>query len=705
MARVAYRNDGTTPQALGRLRRSSKKNRENLVRESITALHASCRGRAARCAAALFLFIRPRSPTHPALTVFTTRFSHLAPFPVICYFSTQSPHDEQGRPMHWDPHNGKWVSGEGKEPSLRDRSFHDRDPDSPARKRAASPARASATAASLAINATSASAAAEAAKMRKGQRAAPTPLEDLVQTPVDDPDLPGWLVLQRTTNTGRSYKVYHGPNGEYAESKRQATLLASGQPISSSQLAFKSKPASGKGFGMGGSLMAGLIPGYSGAEPGARPFGPTNAVQRAGARAAAKGKTGANALTSTGASIGGIRGSGGFKGLGIPGRGEDEPPPKHEDDYDLEEPATVLLGNPSIAKDDDDSPIRDPEGLKWAGDFTIKMSTADVLPYPDVIPIDEGPPPKPPRSQVEDEQTTAASASSIVEGALAAATGTAKVEEAATTDAPTLNGAGPDVVPVEAPPADGAAAADSSAHAGSEAGAAGGGGQGSCCAGPAASASLGMHTSGASPRFSSGIHNLGKERKRSVLGPPRMDIKRSRVGEEYQAVDSPYYGDYRPPKNPPPAPPAASSSSEPWDGKTGERPDDVLTFSACIPEESVKEYLKQAAEVWAQPVAPASPRPKGKGKGNRPVRLTHGGAFGMDAMAQEKALALLHEHGYEPEAALEALRAQSKPPAACASWNTSERWLFDGSLMSHGKDFGDRARAVTQCKGGRALFL
>ena len=153
--------------------------------------------------------------------------------------------------MHWDPHNGKWVSGEGKEPSLRDRSFHDRDPDSPARKRAASPARASATAASLAINATSASAAAEAAKMRKGQRAAPTPLEDLVQTPVDDPDLPGWLVLQRTTNTGRSYKVYHGPNGEYAESKRQATLLASGQPISSSQLAFKSKPASGKGFGMG----------------------------------------------------------------------------------------------------------------------------------------------------------------------------------------------------------------------------------------------------------------------------------------------------------------------------------------------------------------------------------------------------------------------------------------------------------------------
>ena len=58
-----------------------------------------------------------------------------------------------------------------------------------------------------------------------------------------DPELPGWLVLQRTTNTGRSYKVFHGPNGEYAESKRQAMLLASGQPLTAAQLAFKSKPA------------------------------------------------------------------------------------------------------------------------------------------------------------------------------------------------------------------------------------------------------------------------------------------------------------------------------------------------------------------------------------------------------------------------------------------------------------------------------
>ena len=65
-----------------------------------------------------------------------------------------------------------------------------------------------------------------------------------------DPELPGWLVLQRTTNTGRSYKVFHGPNGEYAESKRQAMLLASGQPLTAAQLAFKSKP-SPRGGGCG----------------------------------------------------------------------------------------------------------------------------------------------------------------------------------------------------------------------------------------------------------------------------------------------------------------------------------------------------------------------------------------------------------------------------------------------------------------------
>ena len=237
------------PQALGRPRRSSKKNRENLVRESITALHASCRGRAARCAAALFLFIRPRSPTHPALTVFTTRFSHLAPFPVICYFSTQSPHDEQGRPMHWDPHNGKWVSGEGKEPSLRDRSFHDRDPDSPARKRAASPA----------------------PRVRDGRE--PRHQRDLrerggrggedAQGPARGADAargfgadagrrPRFTRLARPPAHDQHGSVVQGLSRAESASMQSRSarrlVLASGQPISSSQLAFKSKPASGKGL-------------------------------------------------------------------------------------------------------------------------------------------------------------------------------------------------------------------------------------------------------------------------------------------------------------------------------------------------------------------------------------------------------------------------------------------------------------------------
>lgn len=44
-------------------------------------------------------------------------------------------------------------------------------------------------------------------------------------------------------------QVYHGPNGEYAESKRQAVLLASGQPLTAAQLAFKRKPAPRGGGG------------------------------------------------------------------------------------------------------------------------------------------------------------------------------------------------------------------------------------------------------------------------------------------------------------------------------------------------------------------------------------------------------------------------------------------------------------------------
>ena len=54
-----------------------------------------------------------------------------------------------------------------------------------------------------------------------------------------DAALPGWVVMQRTTQTGRSYKVYHGPRGEYAESRRQALLLASGEPRTPAQLAPK----------------------------------------------------------------------------------------------------------------------------------------------------------------------------------------------------------------------------------------------------------------------------------------------------------------------------------------------------------------------------------------------------------------------------------------------------------------------------------
>ena len=54
-----------------------------------------------------------------------------------------------------------------------------------------------------------------------------------------DAQLPGWEVVQRSTDKGRLYKVYYGPNSEYTESKRQALLLASGEPFTAAQLAPK----------------------------------------------------------------------------------------------------------------------------------------------------------------------------------------------------------------------------------------------------------------------------------------------------------------------------------------------------------------------------------------------------------------------------------------------------------------------------------
>ena len=62
---------------------------------------------------------------------------------------------------------------------------------------------------------------------------------------VVDPDLPAWHIIQRTTHQGRTYKVYHGPLGEYAESKKQAILLSSGVPLSAAMLAPKTRPAPG----------------------------------------------------------------------------------------------------------------------------------------------------------------------------------------------------------------------------------------------------------------------------------------------------------------------------------------------------------------------------------------------------------------------------------------------------------------------------
>jgi hypothetical protein len=126
--------------------------------------------------------------------------------------------------------------------------------------------------------------------------------------------------------------VYHGPKGEYAESKRQAMLLASGQPLTAAQLAFKSKPAPRGGAGAGGiggsgaaaqaasaagTWAAGTAGGMGADGLGGSAHGTpaaaslahsaTKALQRAHARAAAREAAG---FPSREFGLGGIEGAG-----------------------------------------------------------------------------------------------------------------------------------------------------------------------------------------------------------------------------------------------------------------------------------------------------------------------------------------------------------------------------------------------------------
>ena len=558
--------------------------------------------------------------------------------------------------MHWDPHHGRWVSSEGKDDRHTSHRDHG-DPGSPTRKiRAASPARASATAASLAINATSASAAMYTGQTRKPRNSAPAPAPDeLVQTPVDDPDLPGWLVLQRTTNTGRSYKVYHGPKGEYAESKRQAVLLASGLPLSAAQLAFKSKPAPYGGV-MLGSLMVGL--GGSGGDRTG--FRPTMAIARAKARAAASG------LPKGSDGIGGIGGLGGFRGLGIPGRlGQDEPLPWPEDKV-----ATAGGAGGGASVEEDEGWVAPAASeVEWGDEMVVMIGHGDSLDYPTDIPEDT------PTPKLETVDLGSAEADAVA--------------------APPAEKAEPAPATARHTPAAVVASQMEAAAKGAD-----GGGDDAPRAIPIGYGHSSGHSSGSS-HLRTGF--LPGKPKRSALGPPRADIKRSRVGEKYQAEDPDYAGPWRPPKATKGGPgdhpnhhQVASEGGAASGGADGARSGDVLIYSGgSLPAEMVREYLKQAADVWSVPVV-SSPRPtKPKGKGNRPAaKLIHGGAFGMDAAAQEAALLLLHEHGYDSESALAALKERRPPSAQSTGWTPAERALFDGTLLTYGKDFAALAAAI-----------
>ena len=130
--------------------------------------------------------------------------------------------------MQWDAHAGKWVSGDGSKDSAsaagggaQQQQQQGAEPPgalSPTRRpRATSPARLPLSSAVPLSQPTAATAGAPNAggggtsstSSGASRRRAAGPVDDgaVNSTPVDDPDLPGWLVLQRTTNTGRSYKV------------------------------------------------------------------------------------------------------------------------------------------------------------------------------------------------------------------------------------------------------------------------------------------------------------------------------------------------------------------------------------------------------------------------------------------------------------------------------------------------------------------
>ena len=718
---------------------------------------------------------RPGARTHPLESprapLPNRSLSHSFVCSAVCL---QSPHDDAGRPMIWDTQHGRWMAQEPKEPTAG--------PPSP-KRRATSPARPSVGPAPLPMNAGGA-AASSSSSARRG-------IKGHVEEPMNagDPELPGWLVLQRTTNTGRSYKVFHGPNGEYAESKRQAMLLASGQPLTAAQLAFKSKPAprgggcgsaashasahshshshsqasvAGAAWAAAGGARAALAAHYgaghaaaldgaslNGAHYGAS-YGPTNALQRAHARAAMlDGHHRMGAVMGGGGSIRGSMRLGGINGAGYgqPTHASDEFRHAHASD-----------ASSSHAYDDTRQP---PDHSNGAPNARASLGTA-LHPRHDasmasyatagrVAPYQAAPEQAaaPYRAAPEDDEVVTvvciraddllevdgaqygAPAAPLASAAQYGATAAVKSDDAAARPVPR------EIVKQEVPETAPAAATQPGAVVSMEEVSAAappaavdvGAGPGAEEEnGPRCSSTLALHANAhhsASSTLLSATRGPSRKQRRpngmagggvngGVNG--RIDIKRSRVGPRFQAV-MPEYAGQPPPPPPRPATPdgcvsdgelapegaeeaaaaaRAAAAVAKLEAEAAEgRGDRAVFIPAGVNAEGLREFLKLASEAWSL-LPSSSPRGKAKAKGGKLVqRFGSGGAYGLDAAAQEAALESLHVSGYQPEVALAQLRATAPPAPCCESWSYHERLLFDGGLNTSGKDFADMRHTVT----------
>jgi len=165
----------------------------------------------------------------------------------------------------------------------------------------------------------------------------------------------------------------------------------------------------------------------------------------------------------------------------------------------------------------------------------------------------------------------------------------------------------------------------------------------------------------------------------SAKGPPRpsrrmddwIDVKRSRVGQQFQAE---------------PLPLADSTEID----MASEREDELIFNPSLISPESMQAYLKSVSDSWVSnggATGNKSPRNRLPGGKYRGRNAKSGGAPWLDGTTLELALRILHKHDYDSAAAAAEVIETAPPPHLAAQWSEHDRCAFDHAISACGKDF------------------